>query len=211
MHVFDGTERQNNMAWIMDEENQNGDRVSISIINKCHPTPYSACYFRGCYPGLRHPPGLVFSDAVQRRLSCLYSGDAGTGGLNCGYERQAPTSECAPGCNRHWCDNGRKNNCAYRPTKLKEVMEIQTVALYGCGVRDGYGYNEGIVNVWPPEEWEAEMPGLVRAVFIQLNASDADWDFARRVHNAFHLRYPASAVPLLTYNRYAADEPFRLV
>lgn len=88
-------------------------------------------------------------------------------------------------------------------------MEIQN-RIHPCGPIKNYGYNEGIVNVWPPAEWEAEMPGLVEAVFVQMRASEADLELAHRVHNAFTDRYPQSGIPLVTYDPFNSDVPFQL-
>jgi len=86
-------------------------------------------------------------------------------------------------------------------------MEIQD-SILPRGHVEAYGYNELVISTWPLEEWEAEVPDLVEAIFVQVLASAEEFQRARDAHAAFMARYPESVTPFVTYDPRAVDTPF---
>ena len=202
MRVFDGQELVET-PWLPNQHSVVGDHFAASIVSRAHPD-----LFEGGNLALRRSPGLVLGNDVQRRLSCLYPRDGGSNGRQCG-PLQAPTDACRPGCVSYWCgENGRKWNCVFRPTQLKLILELQDASLPKGHVKE-YGYNEIVINTWPPDEWQALMPNLVEAVFVQALATDAEKQRARECHAAFMAQYPDSVTPFVTYDPRASDIAFR--
>ena len=189
------------MPWLPDEMSPVGDRFAASTVSRNHPN-----VFEGGNLGLRRYPGLVLASAVQRRISCIYVSDGGSNGRQCG--RAGPSDGCLPGCSRFWCgEGGRKWNCVNRPSELKLTMEIQD-SILPRGHVEAYGYNELVISTWPLEEWEAEVPDLVEAIFVQVLAPAEEFQRARDAHAAFMARYPESVTPFVTYDPRAVDTPF---
>ena len=185
------------------------DRFSISIVNARHPDIY-----QGPVAAQTHSPGFVLSPAVQSRMSCGYPKDGQTTGLQC----RTPGGDkgCKPGCARNVCGvNGRRWNCHWPASQLKELMELQDSESGTWGHRE-YShdvYNEIILDTHR-RPWAMDLPSAIDAIFVQVSASAEEKYQAIQIHGSFlaaYLNHPeATAVPLLLFDKTSVDAPFSL-
>ena len=70
-------------------------------------------------------PGLVLatSPEVLKRIACAYYKDAGSDGKTC--QRKGGGDGCIPGCNKNWCEDGRKWDCCYPAPLLRDMLQRQ--------------------------------------------------------------------------------------
>ena len=136
MRVFDGQETPGK-PWLPDAGSPIGDHFAVSVVNAIHPDIYEG----GNGPKTREP-GIVLASSpeVQQRVSCVYNRDAASNNKQCHV--RGGDGSCRPGCAKFWCDEGRKWNCAYRPSQLLVAMQRQDAELprghvsqYGCACR----------------------------------------------------------------------------
>ena len=210
MRVFDGQETQGK-PWLPDAASMVGDHFAVSIVNAHHPDVYEGGYVLGVWD---REPGMVLTSSlsVQRRISCAYSGDGGSNSRQCHV--RGGDSTCHPGCAKYWCEDGRRWNCAYRPSKLLEALQRQD-AETPRGHVDKWGYNEIVLDAFNTP-WSDALPDDVSAFFVQPLATEDQKRRAREAHAAF-LADPlvagssaAATTPLLSYDPLATTTPFSI-
>ena len=158
VHVVDGQEAPGK-PWLPDASSPVGDHFAVSIVNAAHPDVYEG----GQGPKSR-APGMVLAStpAMQQRISCAYNRDAGSNNKQCGV--RGGNDWCRPGCTKYWCgEDGRKWNCAYRPSQLLEAMQRQDAEL-PHGHVPVYGYNEVVLDAWRTP-WADAVPDAILAFF----------------------------------------------
>jgi hypothetical protein len=208
LRVFDGQETAGK-PWLPDANSVVGDHFAVTIVSAVHPDVYE-----GGNGPLSRAPGMMLASslAVRERISCAYSGDGGSNNKQCRV--RGGDDICRPGCAKYWCENGRRWNCAYRPSKLVEALQRQDREHPAGHVRS-YGYNEIVLDAWKTP-WEQAVPNDILAFWVQPHATAAEKQRARDAHRAY-LADPAVAgkpaaatTPLLTYDPLATREPFAL-
>ena len=191
------------------------DRLSASLINGRLPK------VAGKMPtyvdvDVNAASGFVLNPSFTKVL-CAYPADGGSAGRTC--DPIGVTENCVPGCHNFdregggslWCDDTGKANCAFRPTHLTAMLEVQREVPLTGGTP---GYNEVIID---RVDWQKFLPKGIDAVwylrFGQCGSTDASMlceKYARKVHAQLCEEFGLSrkTLPLLIFDPHNFDKPF---
>ena len=197
-----------------------GDHVSCSIINARAPALYQPLNVPLLVSqGYGDLPFVVLAtdEAVQARVNCCFSMDAGTVGVGC--NTRGGDESCTPGCS---VSNGQLHKMAnwnhythppsdagpYGADALRACLENMERSVCGNeNVWCGLAYNEVVLDNWNLGPWDANQ--MVLAIGVARGAAPAAVELARAVHDAAIAS--RVRVPLLSYDRHASDEPFTVM
>ena len=193
------------------------DRLSCSLINGRMPK------VAGKMPtyidvDVNAASGFILNPAFTRIL-CAYPSDGGSAGRTC--DPIGVSANCVPGCYNFdregggslWCDDTGKANCAFRPTHLMAMLEVQREVPLTGGIP---GYNEVIVD---RVEWQKYLPKGIDAVWYlkggQCGSTDASMlceKYARKVHAQLIEEFGLSPkqLPLLVFDPRNFAKPFEM-
>lgn len=197
-----------------------GDHVSCSIINARAPTLYQPLNVPLLVSlGYANLPFVVLAsdEAVQARVNCCFSMDAGTVGASC--STRGGDESCTPGCSVSYGQLHKMaswNHYTHPPLDagphgadaLRTCLENMEIRVCGNeNVWCGLAYNEVVLDNWNLGPWDANQ--MVLAVGVARGAAPAAVELARAVHDAAITS--RVRVPLLWYDRHATDEPFTVM
>ena len=180
------------------------DRMPTTLLSPGHTR-----YFTSGAGGFVVRPRLA-------RVRCSYARD----GHSTTKQRGCGTNEwCNPWEVQHWSRNQGEAyaSCAWRPNQLYEMMREQAREAPQLSRRRSLGfsrlpgdlanldaewvqsYNEVILDA---DEWVAQLPGIIEAVFLLDGSSPTDQQRAIDAHAAFLNEYSLSEedAPLLSYD-----------
>ncbi len=196
--------------WLPAYGQSDGDRFSVSIVNRNFPT-----IFHNEWTGII-APGFVYASTpkLRDRVLCSYPSDGGTAARTC--RTWGGDNSCIPGCVQFSCE-WKKFYCSWPGHMLQTMLERQHATVpHGPFPKEEFGahlYNEIILdNLHPPWEKCGLLPSVVEGVFFQNFAPPGQKALARTIHRKFIEAYPgeASRVPLLEYDQNK-EAPFSVV
>jgi len=178
---------------------------SSTIVNRAHPEL------------IRYQlPGFVLAPApAQGLLLCSYPSDGATI-YSANRSCQAGDEACLPGCLPVRCTEERNSSACYHDAHSLDHMLAAQDRRFGVHPRVWRGFQVPCLFTWnevvlrPPAE--AELPGLVQAVVVPLHDNAPEVVRAAEQVRADFLatfRLDDDAVPLLLYDAWDAERPFR--